>query len=76
MRLSEIEACKEEFLTPQDISDVIGCSPQSIRDQAKDNPSALGFATMRIGSKTLIPRMAFLHWIRFGLAPIMETRSA
>ena len=55
MTLSEIRK--------SDIAEIVGSDPQSIRDEAKNCPERLGFPITRIGSRTKIPRLAFLKWL-------------
>lgn len=69
MTRQELMASTAEFVRPKDIADILGVDPQGIRDQANLDPSKLGFAVARIGSETLIPREAFLRWLRCGNAP-------
>lgn len=60
----------EQFMTSEEVGRIIGCAPQAIRDQARDNPDALGFATCVYGTRVVIPREAFFHWLKYGNAPI------
>lgn len=63
MTLDEIRASNSDFLTPIDVAEVLGCSPQGIRDAARKNPQALGFPVTVIGSRTRIPRIPFLQFV-------------
>ena len=71
MTLQEIRETEKEFLTPDDIREVLGCSPYSINVQAKEDASKLGFPVMILGTRVKIPRLGFLHWISYGNAPVM-----
>lgn len=66
MTISEIIASEKLFLTPTDVSPVIGVDAQSIRDQAHKDPFMLGFPVVVVGTRTRIPRIPFLHYIGFG----------
>ena len=51
-------------LFPVDIAPIIGVSAYSITLQARDDPSKLGFPVTVIGTRTMIPRYAFLGYCR------------
>lgn len=63
MTLEDMIRSEKPFVTPQDVADVLQCSAQLIRIQARDNPEALGFPVIRIGSRTKIPRKAFIQFM-------------
>lgn len=63
--LADIERMEEEFLKPETIAACIGCSPQSIRDQATANMEPMGFPISRIGHAYWIPKEGFLNWARY-----------
>lgn len=60
---AEVRATKKQFLTPVDIAEVLGIDPQSLRDQVTKDASKLGFPVIRVGTRTKIPREAFLKFI-------------
>ena len=64
MTLEEIEALETEVLTPEIVSKVLEKNPQSIRVQAAECPEMLGFNVIRIGKTTLIPRQAFINFMK------------
>lgn len=64
LNLSDIEQMEDEFLKPDVIASVIGCSPQLIRDQVEREPKYLGFPISKIGHGYWIPRQGFLNWAR------------
>ena len=70
MTLQEMRDSTKEFLTPEEVAGCIGCMPYSITSQAKEDATRLGFAVTVIGTRVRIPRRAFLHWVRFGNAPV------
>ena len=47
----------------KDVAEVLGCDPQSIRDQARYRPDLLGFPVTVVRRRTYIPRVAFLRYI-------------
>lgn len=63
MTLEEIKTSEKAFLVPADIAETLGVDPHSIRLQARDCPDRLGFPVVRIGTRTMIPRAAFLRFI-------------
>lgn len=65
---------EKDFLTPDDVAGVIGCSAQSIRIQAREDPRMLGFPICVIGTRTYIPREGFIRWLKHGNAPVLEEK--
>ena len=63
MKLSQIEDTEALMLTPADVAEVLGVDAQSIRVQARQDPSLLGFPVSVVGNRTLIPRIPFLKFI-------------
>ena len=63
MTLAEIKESDKTMLTPADIAEVIGVDAQSIREAAKVAPVLLGFPVVRVGTRTRIPRKAFLRYM-------------
>lgn len=63
MTLEDIIRSDKPFITPQDAADVLRCSAQLIRIQARENPEALGFPVIRVGNRTKIPRKAFVQFM-------------
>lgn len=60
MTLAEIRQSDAALLTASDVAEVLESDPQDIRQQAKEDPSKLGFPVVVIGSRVKIPRRAFL----------------
>ena len=71
MTLTEIEASSEEFLTPADVKEILGCDQYAINLQAREDPAKLGFPVNIMGTRVRIPRRAFLHWLKYGNAPLV-----
>ena len=63
MTLREIREETKEMLTPQDIADVLGSDPATIRETAKQHPERIGFNYCFIGTRMKIPRVAFIKWM-------------
>ena len=63
MTLEQLQQSKQLFVSPADISSILGCDPQCIRRQAQINPSQLGFPVIVQGSRVRIPRIPFLRFI-------------
>ena len=62
MTISELKNIDKEMLTPGDIAQILGCDPNVIRRQAKEDIKQLGFPASKIGSRVKIPRKAFINW--------------
>lgn len=63
MTLAEIRQSDAALLTASDVAEVLESDPQDIRQQAKEDPSKLGFPVCVIGSRVKIPRRAFLAFL-------------
>ena len=66
LTLNDIRAMDQETITPAVAAQVIGCDPNYIRVAARQAPHLLGFPIIRIGSRTKIPRMAFIRYMEGG----------
>lgn len=64
MTLTDLEALETEVLTPKQVAVILGVNPQSIRLQAAECPERLGFNVIGIGKTTLIPRQAFINFMK------------
>jgi hypothetical protein len=62
MTIEDIKKMDKEILTPGDIAPVLGCDPNVIRYQAKQDIKQLGFSASKIGTRIKIPRKAFIAW--------------
>ena len=63
MTLDEIKRSDKAVLTPGDIAEVLGSDQQTIRVQARTAPEKLGFNVVVVGSRTKVPRLAFIRWM-------------
>lgn len=70
MTFQEIQESDKDFLTPEDVREVVGCMPYTINLQAKEDASKLGFPVCITQTRVRIPRLAFIHWMMFGNAPV------
>ena len=61
--LTDLQASDKIFLTPADISGVLGSDPQTIRVTARQRPELLGFEFTFVGSRMKIPRIPFLRFL-------------
>ena len=71
MTLEQMRESQKDMLTPEDVSDVLGCAPYTINLQAKEDAQLLGFPVCVTGTRVRIPRMAFLHWMMYGYSPVI-----
>ena len=62
MTINEIRATDKPFLTPAEVGEAMGADPQAIRVTARECPWRLGFPVSVVGTRTKIPRKAFLDW--------------
>lgn len=72
MTIDEMRQSEKLFLTPAQVAPVIGVKAYSINLQAQEDPSKLGFSVCVMGTRVYIPRLAFLNWIQYGNAPVLE----
>jgi hypothetical protein len=64
--LDEVISYPSEVLLASDIADVIHIDAQDIREQARKNPSKLGFPVIVMGSRVKIPKDGFIHYCKYG----------
>ena len=63
--LAGLAKMTEEVLTPEFAAPVLSVHPNSIRASAstEEGRNALGFPVVRVGTRTLIPRIPFLRYL-------------
>lgn len=61
--VEKIRSMTDTVITPAVAAEALGCKPDSIRAQAEEDPSMLGFPVCRMGRTTMIPRVPFLKWL-------------
>ena len=68
MTRAEIESIERPYLTPEQVARIIHGDAHAIRLQARRKPELLGFPATVIGTRTKIPKQAFIaYW--FGKDP-------
>lgn len=63
LTLEEIKASPKVFLTPMEVSGVLGTHPHTIRVMARQAPEMLGFPFTFTGCRMKIPRVPFLRFL-------------
>lgn len=63
MTLKEMRSLDKVTVTPVEAASVLGCSPQGLRMMAREDPLALGFPVIVIGTRVLIPRAPFVEYL-------------
>ncbi len=63
MCIAEMKEINRPYLTVEEIAVTMRVGPQSIRNQAREDDSKLGFPVCQVGSKILIPRVAYLKFL-------------
>lgn len=63
MTIEEIKKTDKMFLTPSDISGVLGSNPQTIRVTARQRPDLIGFEFTFAGNRMKIARIPFLRFM-------------
>lgn len=71
MTIQEIEQMKKDLLNAEDVAAYLCVNPQTIRSQAQREPEKLGFPVIVLGSRVLIPRLAFISFIQHGIPRIV-----
>lgn len=66
MTLDELKAMDTPVITPKIAAQFLKCDPYWISLMARDNPEKLGFNVSRIGTRTKIPRLAFIKFLEGG----------
>lgn len=75
MTAEELRASGKETATVSEIGEILGISPLSIRLQAREDASKLGFPVIVYGCQTRVPVRAFLRFLEgtLGLKAVEET---
>lgn len=58
--LQEIKECPKAYLVPKDVAPFLRCDPYSINLAARQDPKALGFPVILMGSRVRIPKDGFV----------------
>lgn len=70
MTIEEMKRSTKTILTPKDVSEVLSCHPYSINQQAKADPSRLGFPVILTGTRVRIPKDAFIRYFEGRLSAV------
>ena len=62
MTMTEIRESTKDILTPDDIAEVLGSHPQTIRQSARQHPELIGYPFAFHGTAMKIPRIGFINW--------------
>lgn len=76
MTLNDLESMNKNMLTPKEASEFLHCNPYFITQQARKDPKVLGFPVVIIGSRTRIPREAFIRFMKGDLLISPPDRTA
>ena len=63
MTLQEIMNLDRPFLTPGEVSEVLGSNPQTIRVTARQRPDLIGYEFTFVGNRMKISRIPFLRFM-------------
>jgi len=72
MTISDVEAIDKLMLTCADVAPLLGFDANSLRLQAREDPTLLGFPVVVAGTRVQIPKEGFLHFLRFGRSVIIN----
>lgn len=62
-KIEQLQAMDKTFLSPREISPILGSDPQTIRVTARQRPDLLGFPFTFVGNRMKIPRLPFLQFL-------------
>lgn len=68
MSFDELLASDRLTVTMADIAPILQSDAQFLRMQAQSVPAKLGFPVIVIGSHVKVPRLGFIHYMRYGYA--------
>ena len=64
MTILDIVSTTKDMLTPDDVAEVLGSDPATIRETVKQDPAALApLQPVRLGNRVKFPRKRFLDWL-------------
>ena len=72
MTIEDIERLDKTMLTCADVAPLLGFDANSLRLQAREDPTLLGFPVVVAGTRTMIPKEGFLNYLRFGRPILMD----
>lgn len=63
LTLQEIQNLDKAFLTPEQVSGVLGTKAQTVRVTARQRPDLIGYEFTFSGNRMKIPRIPFLRFM-------------
>lgn len=66
MDITAIMDINKPMLTCADVAPFLGFDPNSLRLQAREDPSLLGFPVVVAGTRVQIPKEGFINYIKYG----------
>lgn len=63
MTLDDLRRLPVDILTPAQVAPFLGTNPETLRWQAREEPSALGFPVIVMKSRVKIPRLPFIKFM-------------
>ena len=65
MTIREIEESAKEMLSPNDIADIFGSDPATIRESVKQGlPGFEALQPVVVGNRVKFPKARFLKWVK------------
>ena len=61
--LQDLAAREGDTLQAEEVAEYLHLAPQSLRVQAREDPSKLGFRVIVCGTRVLIPKKPFIEFI-------------
>lgn len=72
MSLTKIIEIDKDMLTCADVAPFLGFDPNSLRLQAREDPTLLGFPVVVAGTRVLIPKEGFIRYMKYGRTVILN----
>ncbi len=64
--LAAVKEAQSATITPEAAASVLGCTPNSLRQAARQRPELLGFPVIVMGHRVRIPRLPFIQFMEGG----------
>lgn len=75
MSFDELIESTRPIVTMADIAPILDADAQFLRQQATKDPAKLGFPVIVVGSHVKVPRLGFIHYMKYGYAAPSEVRA-
>lgn len=72
MTLEQVAQINKEMLTCADVAPLLGYDANSLRLQAREDPTLLGFPVVVAGTRVQIPKEGFIHFMKYGRVIILS----